>query len=76
MAKKEVGMFGCLSTLWSLMTIAVLAGMNGTLWYMLLSHIEAPPVMWSLFWVWIPAHCVLACVGTVLGLLKDEEKET
>ncbi len=71
MAKSEgITPLGCLAALWALTALFVNVGLNATLWYMLLVHVQATPMLWAIYWVYIPVHLVVAMVTMLISVVS------
>lgn len=55
---------GCVKAIWMLFSLGATAALNGSLWYIVLTHIDAPTFAWVLYCVWIPTQLCMSAIGT------------
>lgn len=55
-----------ISTVTGLLAVLLIMPITVYLWYVTLTAINASPLVWFLFWVWVPAAVVLQIAAKVI----------
>jgi hypothetical protein len=67
---------GCVTLALQLLRFIIVTPMYYALMYMILTHIQAPQSIWTLFWVYVPFGFTFALVTEVLSWAVKRAQET